>query len=550
VPAALARGSDIVTIKDQGQTKHYRVDDPLLVEALKGLNLPQLPFLEVLAAPSNLLRNLVTKDPGFMLANLMRDSMQAWVTTGTNIIPIVDTFKQYGAALAGRSKEAQALANAGLFAGYDFASDVKSSAREVEAELRKRTGQRTPKEVAMWPLTKMWDALEKASGASDVATRAEVYKRTLAETGNEAEALYQAMEVLNFSRKGNSALIRVLTAVVPFMNARIQGLDVLYRSGFGKSATQNKERMQKAFITRSLTLMGLSWMYWMLASDTEEYETAEQEVRDNYWIIGNVRIPIPFEIGTVFKVFPERILEYFMGEDTGKDLKDSIVRNITSTLAFNPIPQAFLPVLENVANYSFFTGQPIVGKGLEDVAPKYQVSSGTSMLAQQIGEATNSSPVKIDNLIRGYTGTLGTYAVMALDSIMRGEGDPTKATMKAEQMPVIKRFFASDESTGTVTAYYEMKKAVDESTRTINFLERTGNADDLRAYMEDKGAKMQAVKPLIQTLDKDMTMLREFRRMVQMSNMDADTKRETLDNIRSAEVAMTRRIQFVKKSLD
>jgi hypothetical protein len=480
----------------------------------------------------------------------MRDSMQAWVTTGTNIIPIVDTFKQYGAALAGRSKEAQALANAGLFAGYDFASDVKSSAREVEAELRKRTGQRTPKEVAMWPLTKMWDALEKASGASDVATRAEVYKRTLAETGNEAEALYQAMEVLNFSRKGNSALIRVLTAVVPFMNARIQGLDVLYRSGFGKSATQNKERMQKAFITRSLTLMGLSWMYWMLASDTEEYETAEQEVRDNYWIIGNVRIPIPFEIGTVFKVFPERILEYFMGEDTGKDLKDSIVRNITSTLAFNPIPQAFLPVLENVANYSFFTGQPIVGKGLEDVAPKYQVSSGTSMLAQQIGEATNSSPVKIDNLIRGYTGTLGTYAVMALDSIMRGEGDPTKATMKAEQMPVIKRFFASDESTGTVTAYYEMKKAVDESTRTINFLERTGNADDLRAYMEDKGAKMQAVKPLIQTLDKDMTMLREFRRMVQMSNMDADTKRETLDNIRSAEVAMTRRIQFVKKSLD
>jgi hypothetical protein len=550
VPAALARGSDIVTVKDQGQTKHYRVDDPLLVEALKGLNLPQLPFLEVLAAPSNLLRNLVTKDPGFMLANLMRDSMQAWVTTGTNIIPIVDTFKQYGAALAGRSKEAQALANAGLFAGYDFANDVKSSAREVEAELRKRTGQRTPKEVAMWPLTKMWDALEKASGISDVATRAEVYKRTLAETGNEAEALYQAMEVLNFSRKGNSALIRVLTAVVPFMNARIQGLDVLYRSGFGKSATQNKERMQKAFITRSLTLMGLSWMYWMLASDTEEYETAEQEVRDNYWIIGNVRIPIPFEIGTVFKVFPERILEYFMGEDTGKDLKDSVVRNITSTLAFNPIPQAFLPVLENVANYSFFTGQPIVGKGLEDVAPKYQASAGTSMLAQQIGEATNSSPVKIDNLIRGYTGTLGTYAVMALDSIMRGEGDPTKATMKAEQMPVIKRFFASDESTGTVTAYYEMKKAVDESTRTINFLERTGNVDDLRSYMEDKGSKMQAVKPLIQTLDKDMTMLREFRRMVQMSNMDADTKRETLDNIRSAEVAMTRRIQFVKKSLD
>jgi Large polyvalent protein associated domain 38/ADP-Ribosyltransferase in polyvalent proteins len=550
VPAALARGSDIVTIKDQGQTKHYRVDDPLLVEALKGLNLPQLPFLEVLAAPSNLLRNLVTKDPGFMLANLMRDSMQAWVTTGTNIIPIVDTFKQYGAALAGRSKEAQALANAGLFAGYDFASDVKSSAREVEAELRKRTGQRTPKEVAMWPLTKMWDALEKASGASDVATRAEVYKRTLAETGNEAEALYQAMEVLNFSRKGNSALIRVLTAVVPFMNARIQGLDVLYRSGFGKSATQNKERMQKAFITRGLTLMGLSWMYWMLASDTEEYETAEQEVRDNYWIIGNVRIPIPFEIGTVFKVFPERILEYFMGDDTGKDLKESVIRNITSTLAINPIPQAVLPIIENVANYSFFTGQPIVGKGLEDVVPKYQVSSSTSILAQEIGKATNYSPVKIDNLIRGYTGTLGTYAVMALDAVMRGEGDPPKATMKLEQMPVFKRFYASPESTGTITSYYEMKKAVDESVRTINFLERPGRFEELQSYMQDKGVKMQMVKPFIDSMEDEMTRLRDYRRMIQMSGMSPDDKRDALDNIRSAEVAMTRRMQTIKKAID
>jgi hypothetical protein len=273
-------------------------------------------------------------------------------------------------------------------------------------------------------------------------------------------------------------------------------------------------------------------------------------VRDNYWIIGNVRIPIPFEIGTVFKVFPERILEYFMGQDTSKDLKDSVVRNITSTLAINPIPQAFMPVLENVANYSFFTGQPIVGKGLEDVAPKYQASAGTSLLAQQIGEATNSSPVKIDNLIRGYTGTLGTYAVMALDAIMRGEGDPTKATMKAEQLPVVKRFFASAESTGTVTSYYEMKKAVDESTRTINFLERTGNMEDLREYMVDKGAKLQAVKPYIQSLDKDMTMLREMRRTVQMSNMDSDQKRNVLDNIRKAEVGLTSRIQFLKKSID
>ena len=550
VPAPLAKGADIVTVKENGKTKHYRMDDPLLVQALHGLNLPQLPFLEILAKPAEVLRNLVTKDPGFMLANLMRDSLQAWVTTGTNIIPIADTFKQYGQALADTSPEARALANGGLFAGYDFGGDVKSTAREVEAELRKRSGQRTAFETATLPLSKMWELLDKGSSVSDVATRAEVYKRTLAETGNEAEALYQAMEVLNFSRKGNSALIRILTAVVPFMNARIQGLDVLYRAGFGKMATATKERQQKAFVTRGLTLFALSSMYWMMASDTEEYKTAEPEVRDNNWIIGNVRIPIPFEIGTVFKVFPERIYEYFFGMDTGRDLKDSIVRNITSTLAFNPIPQAILPVVENVVNYSFFTGQPIVGKGMQDVAKPYQATPGTSLLAQQIADATGQSPIMIDNLIRGYTGTIGTYAVMALDSIMRGEGDPTKATMKAEQLPVIKRFFASPESTGSVTAYYDLKNRVDEAVRTVNFLERTGGIQDLQEYMKDKGAKLLSIQPYIQTLDKEITMLREFRRAVNLSQMEPDRKRQTLDSIRTAEVQMTSRIQYLKKMID
>ena len=290
-------------------------------------------------------------------------------------------------------------------------------------------------------------------------------------------------------------------------------------------------------------------MYWMLASDTEEYETAEQEVRDNYWIIGNVRIPIPFEIGTVFKVFPERILEYWSGQDTGKDLKDSIVRNVTSTLAFNPIPQAALPIIENVANYSFFTGQPIVGKGMEDVAPKFQATTGTSLLAQEVGEATGFSPIKIDNLIRGYSGTLGTYAVLMIDSIMRGEGDPTKATMKAEQLPVIKRFFASEKGTGTITSYYDLKNQVAEATRTINYLERTGNSEDLKAYYQEKGAKLMAIKPFIQAMDKDMTTLRELRQNVLRSNMDPDRKREVLDNIRQAEVNLTNRIQMVKKQI-
>jgi hypothetical protein len=550
VPAGTA-GLDIVTVKQEGVTKYYRVNDPLLVESLRGLNLPNLPFVDILAAPANFLRSMVTKDPGYMMANMMRDSMQAWVTSGANITPILDTFKQYGKVISGQSPEAKALSDAGLFSGYDFSGDTKSSAKEVEKELRKRTGKRTILQTALLPGAKVWEILDKGSHASDVATRAEIYKRTMESTGgNEAEALYQALEIMNFSRKGNSALIRIITALVPFMNARIQGMDVLYRTGFGKSATANREAQQKAFITRSMTMFSLSVMYWMLASDTEEYKTATQEERDNNWIFGGAKIPIPFELGVMFKVFPERILENFFGTDTGTDLKKSIFRNLTSTLVMNPIPHAFVPIVEHIADYSFFTGQEVVGKGMEGLATRYQAQPGTSLLAKTVGKETGASPVVLDNYIRGYTGTIGTYIVMAIDAMMHGEGDDIKASKRLEQMPVFRRFMSNKLGSGTVNAYYDLKKEVETSTRTINYLERQGRMDDMAEYLKGRGGKLQTIKPYIQELEKDMDGLRDFRRDVRIAKIPADRLAEIEDAIRVSEINLTRNIQTIKKAIE
>jgi hypothetical protein len=547
-------GNDIVTVKENGMTVYYRVSDPLLVESLKGLNLPQLPFMSFLSAPADLLRNFVTKDPGFILANLGRDSMQAWITSGTNMTPLIDTFKQFGKGLLNYSPEAYALAKSGL-TGYDFAGDVESTAKKVEQELRKRTGTRTKGEVALLPITAFWDKLGEASTASDMATRAEVYKRTLERTGSEAEAFYQAMEVINFSRKGNSALIRILSATIPFFNARVQGLDVLYRTGFGKAAMENKEKIQKAFIFRSMVLLGTSVMYWAMVSDDEDYKRLSEEERDNYWIIPGLRVgdkpfrfPIPFELGVLFKVLPERALEYSFGSDTGKDLRKSLLRNAMSTLSFNPIPQAVLPIVENVTNYSFFTGEPVIGRGVQGLAPAFQYGAGTSVLAKQMGEALNYSPQKIDNFIRGYTGTLGTYAMMMLDSALEQEGDPPRATKRMEQMPIIKRFFASN--TGTVSAYYDLKEEVDTVVTTVNMLQRTGNSEDLKAYLEEN-KKLYGLKSYVATLDKNMKQLNQATRLINASKtMTSDEKRESLDKINDAKLRLTERVKLLRKDYE
>lgn len=143
-------------------------------------------------------------------------------------------------------------------------------------------------------------------------------------------------------------------------------------------------------------MMALTTLYYMMAKDTEEYKRAEQEVKDNNWIIGGKTLPVPFELGFLFKTIPERVTAYFYGQDTTEDLVASFKRGITGTLNAQPFPQAFKPIVEVTTNHSFFTGRDIVSRKFESIEDRYQAGSGTSLLARYLGEATNISPIQID----------------------------------------------------------------------------------------------------------------------------------------------------------
>jgi hypothetical protein len=221
--------------------------------------------------------------------------------------------------------------------------------------------------------------------------------------------------------------LRLVTATVPFLNARIQGLDKLYQAATGTSGvTRDRRKNIQRFVVRAGLMVGLTGLYYAMISDDELYDNENQEVKDNYYLIPikkadlanrepgfAVKIPIPFEVGILFKTIPERILDMSYGDTTSKDLRDSLLRATTSTLAFNPVPQAILPILETVANYDTFTGRPIVPTYMQDRNAIAQARFGTNELARRAGEATGISPLKLDHLMNGYLGSLGTYTLDA-----------------------------------------------------------------------------------------------------------------------------------------
>ena len=105
-----------------------------------------------------------------------------------------------------------------------------------------------------------------------------VYNKVLKETGgDEAQAIFEAQEVINFSARGNSKVIQTLIQfLIPFLNARIQGIDVLYRSSMGSkgfAARPESDIVKRRFLTRAALLQLLAlctgqWFTMMMNTGT------------------------------------------------------------------------------------------------------------------------------------------------------------------------------------------------------------------------------------------------------------------------------------------
>jgi hypothetical protein len=549
---------DTFTVFKEGKKVSYRTPDQLLISALTSLNMPELPFMGLISAPANALRNLVTKDPGFMMVNLMRDSLSAYVTSGANIIPVAGSAQQFVKGLMNRSPAMETILNAGIGGGYEFSQNIERSGANLYADLQKKAGN-GPKGLTGLA-TSLWDALETGTTASDMATRALIYERVMKETGDEAEALKRALEVMNFNRKGRSAVVRILTAAVPFLNARIQGLDVFFRAGIsplsrtlqGLPVSDQEKAIMRRFWIRGSTMMALSVMYYFAVCDDDDYKKQEQETKDNYWIVpyAGIKIATPFEVGTLFKTIPERIVAYATGRNTGEQFRESMYRAFNSTIPVSPtayIPQVFKPMLEYSTNFNFFTMRPIVGQGMEGIEAKYQTGPSTSLTFQELGKMLNVSPLKAEQMYKGYTGTMGMYLVDVMDAIMETSGSNPKATKRFEQLPIVKRFALDPEARGDITAYYELRNSVHTAVATANMLERT-DPKEFAVYMREN-APLLANKDYVNDMYKSLKELNEMRRMVNASSMTGDRKQEVLKNINHAEQNLTKNIQVVRTAI-
>lgn len=479
---------------EDGGLVYWQLPSEYDVLAFKSETQSADPWLRNFSKASDILRTSVTALPPFALKQVVDDIQRALLTSGVQHplsligMTLTNFPKIAWAEIRGvRHKLVEDAEALGLSGEYDFKAG--------------RPGATFMEDMGYTPRGKFRTLIHKLDGitrASDLAVRMAIYEQTLKESKNDVLlAQTRAREFINFRRRGSSSGVGVLVKTIPFFNAYVQGMDVLYRaaSGIDSSASIDRAQARKMFWSRAAIAISLSTLYAMSkGDDDDEYNESDLRTRDANWFVAGTKISVPGELGAIFKVIPERVVEYYRRKGTPEE-QDAMeaIRTAMSYIGeqyvgrITPVPQLAKPLLEAWTNYSFLTGRELVGIHQKQLEPSMQRREGTSELAIAIAEFARDvggtdfvSPIIVDNVLRGYLGSTAALTVMVTDSLL----NPTRIDRPLHKYALLSNYAIDPIGKRRIAEFYDERDRVGRANTTLNELVAAGKLNEAEAYME------------------------------------------------------------------
>jgi hypothetical protein len=535
-----------VWFMDKGEKHHAVVDDPYLLTAITSLEYAGMrnPVMNAMGTFKHYLTIGVTASPFFKIRNLIRDSMQVVATSG--ISPNVATNVSKGWALTNpQSDEYFRLMSGGgtiHFGTMLEGSEAKRVQALVESGVDDATifnNEHKVKQFYRKFVEPGVTAYNELGNRGEAINRASLYDQLRKQGISHAEASLQARDLMDFSMQGSFTTIRFLTQVVPFFNARLQGMYKL-----GRAAKEDPKRMAAVIGAVSLVSLSLLAAY----GDDDDWKKREEWDRNNYWWFkfgGTAfRIPKPFEIGAMATLAERGFELMFDKEMNGKRFRKQVLTLLSDNLSMNPVPQLVKPVLDIYANKDSFTNRPIESMSMEKLKPEYRFTDRTSMLARGASKAANSvtglagmeslSPVQIDHLLRGYFGWLGSFVVGAGDIIARpATGQPKQAAPDYWKMAtggMISNL--SDAPSRYVSQMYDQAREIEQAYGTWQALQKQGKKDEAKEFVKENLSELKKYDK-IADIKKYQSQLNEQIRYIERSNNAPDVKREKIRKLQN-----------------
>jgi hypothetical protein len=545
-----------------GEMMYWELPSKYDVLAFKDLNPPKAKWLQVLGQASNILRKAVTVLPPFALKQVTDDVQRAIMTSGVKNPGALlrMTLSNFGklalAELRGiQHPTVREFGALGLTGEYDFQQGKPASSVLKDLGYKPRGRYET-----------LIHRLDGITRASDLAVRKAIYDQTMKESQrDQLLAQTRAREFINFRRRGASDFVGAMVTTIPFFNAYIQGMDVLYRAASGKDSSSSVGRAQarRMFYSRAAIAMTLSSLYALgKGDDDEDYNEMDLRTRDSNWILpGGFKLPVPTELGALFKVIPERIVEYMRRQGTPEEQEAWEATRTALTYIMEqyvgrvvPVPQGVKPLLEAWTNYSFFTGRELEGIYQKQQDPSLRRASNTSELAIAIANFSKDvigvdkvSPILIDNALSGYFGSTAGLLVAMTDSLL----NPTRVDRPLHKYALIANYMYDPVGTRRMTEFYDEREKVGRANTTLRELMKT-DMDKAAEYAEKNADKLMlesAVNSTLEQLERTRAYRKYLNGPLSAEDMSKEEREATIKEVKQMEVQLTSWLREAKTAV-
>ena len=545
-------GKRHIVIDTKNTTAEF-IPSEMLAQSIEGMSVTLPSFLKGAGWFSDVLRSGITRSPMYALRQLVRDPLSATFTAGMNTGPltaIAKSMAEFGRQMSGHSPTAAALIRKGVLHSQIFngsPSDLAKMSMQIAGG-------------DLGGIQTLFKYADKAAMAADSATRAKMYDDVIARGGSEMEAEMAAIEMMNFHKRGGSPGALYASRMIPFFNAQIQGLNVLVKAATGNASQAELLQIKQKFINRALGMAAFTVVYAAAMSDDDEYKNAKPRDRyGNFFVpLGNgttIKVPIPFEVGVLFKAIPEAFVDYIRGnfnEEEYAAIRQMLISSIPGATSWG-IPQAVKPIVEVATNHDFYTNSQIESAGMEKLTPEKRYTSGTTEMAKRLSESLQQqpveagklSPVAIEKLVRGYLGGI-PIAIAAMANEVFNTSGIAPPERKLSQFPVFGSMFQDINGGGATDAMYAKIKALNEAKASARKMEEEGDMKGVERLHKEvidtlTGDVVGEAEKVLQELSKE-------EREIRLSDLSPPRKREELDRVETIRTQeMKRYLQIARE---
>lgn len=433
---------------DNGVKRTYATTKEI-EDAAKSLNVESIGLLgKIVSVPTRILQAGATSlNVPFVVTNMLKDQITSFVNSNrsasTSILNPVNFIHALYESLGHGKVYREMVSNAA--GGTSF--DIARQAPELTIE-RLRAGRNLQSKIAYTVKhpTELLKAVEDIIGRSEELGRIQNYRgmkqQLLKEGRTEQDATLLAAQAgrentANFARKGTWG--KVLNVTIPFFNAGIQGARQLVRS------FQNNPKGTSVKVATSLfTPIAVATMWntsdparKQIYDDIDAFEKENNIIlipdgatKDNQGRWNVIKIPLPPGLSNLTALI-RRPLEQSAGLDpvTVQEMLANALTASTSIDVTSPskllssvTPQGLKVPLEAYLNKNLFTGKDIVPRSMQNLPKTEQARPNTSGTMRFLGNATNTSPLILENMVRTGTGGVGTQLMNASDQLLAKTG--------------------------------------------------------------------------------------------------------------------------------